>query len=125
MYDTIISTTEGYNIGYSGGRLADVLVNGHAIECVQVRDYDFATGEFGAYPSAAQIQERVREFIEEAGGFDLYVENIVQYLPGPPVERDPYAPCGYCRRCAIHDDPGGCLTVEAYVREHGEPTWAA
>jgi len=22
------------------------------------------------------------------------------------------APCGYCRRCAIHDDPGGCLEVE-------------
>lgn len=32
---------------------------------------------------------------------------------------DPLAPCGYCRRCAIHDDPGGCLEVERYVREHG------
>lgn len=30
---------------------------------------------------------------------------------------DPLAPCGYCRRCAIHDDPGGCLTVEHYVRD--------
>lgn len=27
-------------------------------------------------------------------------------------------PCGYCRRCEIHDDPGGCLTVSQYVREH-------
>lgn len=33
------------------------------------------------------------------------------------AERDPLAPCGYCRRCAIHDDPGGCLTVEHYVRK--------
>lgn len=33
---------------------------------------------------------------------------------------DPLAPCGYCRRCAIHDDPGGCLTVEAYTWEHPE-----
>lgn len=30
---------------------------------------------------------------------------------------DPLAPCGYCRRCAIHDDPGGCLTVDRYVRQ--------
>lgn len=30
---------------------------------------------------------------------------------------DPLAPCGHCRRCAIHDDPGGCLTVEHYVRK--------
>ena len=28
--------------------------------------------------------------------------------------------CGYCRRCAIHDDPGGCLTVEQWEREHPE-----
>jgi len=25
-------------------------------------------------------------------------------------------PCGYCRRCAIHDDPCGCTTVEAWDR---------
>ena len=30
----------------------------------------------------------------------------------------PPAPCGYCRRCAVHDDPGGCLTVEAWAREN-------
>jgi hypothetical protein len=30
----------------------------------------------------------------------------------------PPEPCGYCRRCAVHDDPGGCLTVEAWAREH-------
>ena len=29
---------------------------------------------------------------------------------------DPLAPCGTCRRCAIHDDPGGCLEVDRYVR---------
>lgn len=27
-------------------------------------------------------------------------------------------PCGYCRRCAVHDDPGGCLEVEAWAREN-------
>lgn len=31
----------------------------------------------------------------------------------------PPAPCGYCRRCAIHDDPGGCLTVQEW--EHANP----
>jgi hypothetical protein len=31
---------------------------------------------------------------------------------------EPPAPCGYCRRCAIHDDPGGCLEVEAWAREN-------
>lgn len=23
----------------------------------------------------------------------------------------------YCRRCAIHDDPGGCLVIEASIRD--------
>lgn len=27
------------------------------------------------------------------------------------IDLDPPDPCGYCRRCAIHDDPGGCLEV--------------
>lgn len=31
---------------------------------------------------------------------------------------DPQAPCGYCRRCAIHDDPGGCTTVSAWEATH-------
>jgi hypothetical protein len=33
------------------------------------------------------------------------------------VKVDPPKPCGYCRRCAIHDDPGGCLEVAAWERE--------
>jgi len=33
------------------------------------------------------------------------------------VKRHPPKPCGYCRRCAIHDDPGGCLEVAAWERE--------
>jgi hypothetical protein len=32
--------------------------------------------------------------------------------PTPPL------PCGYCRRCLLHDDPGGCLVVEAWEREN-------
>lgn len=32
----------------------------------------------------------------------------------------PPAPCGYCRRCAIHDDPGGCLEVAAWERANPE-----
>jgi hypothetical protein len=27
------------------------------------------------------------------------------------------SPCGYCRRCSLHDDPGGCLEVERWERE--------
>lgn len=26
-------------------------------------------------------------------------------------------PCGWCRRCSLHDDPGGCLEVSAHERE--------
>jgi len=35
------------------------------------------------------------------------------------IEIDPakLTPCGYCRRCAIHDDPGGCLEVFAHEQE--------
>lgn len=33
------------------------------------------------------------------------------------IDTEKLAPCGYCRRCAIHDDPCGCLEVEAYERE--------
>jgi hypothetical protein len=28
-----------------------------------------------------------------------------------------FHPCGWCRRCALHDDPGACLTVEEYERD--------
>jgi hypothetical protein len=38
-----------------------VIVNGEPVECVQVRDYDFATGEFTEpFPSAEAVAERVR-----------------------------------------------------------------
>lgn len=40
-------------------------------------------------------------------------------LPAPP------APCGYCRRCAVHDDPGGCLTVQAWENANPEAAIAA
>jgi len=63
MNEKILTTEDGYEIHYSGGRLADVYVNGVPVECVQVRDYDFATGEFGRTPSDAQIRSRVREFL--------------------------------------------------------------
>lgn len=39
-----------------------------------------------------------------------------QTLPAV-IDQARFAPCGYCRRCAIHDDPGGCLVVEDYERE--------
>jgi hypothetical protein len=32
------------------------------------------------------------------------------------AEPDGLTPCGHCRRCAIHDDPAGCLEVEAFER---------
>lgn len=35
------------------------------------------------------------------------------------------APCGYCRRCALHDDPAGCLTVEAWERANPEAAAAS
>lgn len=27
------------------------------------------------------------------------------------IDLEKLTPCGWCRRCAIHDDPGGCLVV--------------
>lgn len=33
------------------------------------------------------------------------------------IDTERLNPCGYCRRCAIHDDPGGCLEVSCYERE--------
>jgi hypothetical protein len=59
-----IGTNRGYAINYDGGRLADVEIGGVAVECVQVRDYDFATGEFGAEPTRKQIRERVAELLD-------------------------------------------------------------
>jgi hypothetical protein len=60
----IIHTEQGYDIDYSGGRLADVLVNGSAVECVEVRAYDWASGEFTEpFPSADVVAERVEEFL--------------------------------------------------------------
>ncbi len=61
----------GYEIHYSGGRLADVVIEGVAVECVQVRDYDFGTGEFGKAPTNRQIRERVAKFLnpEDMGNY--------------------------------------------------------
>ena len=63
MSDRIITTDQGYTISYAGGRLADVIIGGVAVECVQVRRYDFATGEFGPEPSDEEIRESVSEFL--------------------------------------------------------------
>jgi hypothetical protein len=71
----MIIRDRSYEIRYSGGRLADVYFGGEPIECVQVREYDFATGEFGPVPTRTQIKREVREFIDEAGGEALYWEN--------------------------------------------------
>jgi hypothetical protein len=37
----------------------------------------------------------------------------------PPIDRERLSPSEncYCRRCLLHDDPGGCLEVQAYERE--------
>lgn len=72
----IYKTTQGYEIHYEGGRLADVVVDGRAVETVQVRGYDWETGEFTEpYPSGADIRESVSRFIAEAGGIDVYLAN--------------------------------------------------
>jgi hypothetical protein len=67
---------DGYAIHYGGGRLADVVIDGSAVECVQVRDYNTRTGEFGPEPDDASIRASVAEFLAESGGIGLYVENM-------------------------------------------------
>jgi hypothetical protein len=65
MNTTYIIRCDGYDIDYSGGRLADVIVNGSPVECVEVRAYDFATGEFAEpFPSAELVAERVQGFLD-------------------------------------------------------------
>lgn len=73
---TRVIRDRSYTIRYEGGRLADVEFGGHAMECVQVRDYNVQTGEFGPVPTAKQIRAKVREFIDSAGGERLYWENM-------------------------------------------------
>lgn len=63
----------GYQIRYSGNRLADVLVDGSAIISVQVRDYDYAKGEFGPEPDEATVEKTVREFLDGHGGYERYI----------------------------------------------------
>ena len=55
-------------------------------------------------------------FTVEAGPFDG-----PEALPAPDeAELDDMERC-YCRRCLLHDDPGGCLVAEARWRaEHPE-----
>ena len=66
MSNPYIIHCDEYDIDYSGGRLADVLVNGRPIECVEVRRYDFRSGEFTeAFPSADVVAERVAAFLVE------------------------------------------------------------
>lgn len=77
MEDVRNISGNGYEIHYSGGRLADVVIDGSAVECVQVRDYDFATGQFTEEePTDSEIRYRVAAFIEEAGGVALYADNL-------------------------------------------------
>lgn len=58
---------------------------------------------------------------------DLVVLDGVTYQVAATgfTKLDPPAPCGWCRRCAIHDDPGGCLEVSAWERETMHATVAA
>lgn len=37
----------------------------------------------------------------------------------------PPEPCGYCRRCLIHDDPGGCLEVSRWEEANPEAAIAS
>lgn len=61
-----ITTTHEYDIEYDGGRLADVMIGGHAVECVEVRGYDGATGEFTEpEPRASLIRDQVHELMRD------------------------------------------------------------
>jgi hypothetical protein len=64
MSDRMIYTDAGYAISYHGGRLADVLINGHAVECVQVRRLIGSREGFAEpEPTDDEIRERVAAFI--------------------------------------------------------------
>lgn len=46
------------------------------------------------------------------------MQQIVSHVTDAQGNEVAPEPCGYCRRCAIHDDPGGCLTVAEWERQH-------
>ena len=55
---------DGYTIHYTGGRLADVLIGGHAVEAVPVRSEDGQHGRFTeAEPLEAEVCERVADWL--------------------------------------------------------------
>lgn len=66
----------GYVVVYDGGRLADVMIAGQVVECVQVRDYDWQSGTLGKFPTNDEIRQQVQAHLDEAGGIDLYRENM-------------------------------------------------
>jgi hypothetical protein len=55
-----------------------------------------------------------------APGETVRIEMPAEIVAEHPGAADPYAPCGYCRRCAVHDDPGGCTTVEQFAARVAE-----
>lgn len=67
------------------------------------------------FTDLATADEWKREMQQAHFHVVIVTETVVaEGYPEPP------APCGYCRRCAIHDDPGGCLTVEQWERDNPE-----
>jgi hypothetical protein len=56
----------GYSIEYADGRTADVVINGTAVECVQVREYDWENGALGPMPTPAQVRQQVADFLADA-----------------------------------------------------------
>ena len=75
QYPRVIFTPD-YTITYEGGRLADVKIGNRTIETVQVRDYEWETGTFGQEPDDRSIRSDVAEFIAEAGGIEVYQDNL-------------------------------------------------
>jgi len=55
---------------YSGLRTADIYFNGHAVDCVQVRDWDFAYGptdQPAPVPSRRVLESKLVSFVSERG----------------------------------------------------------
>jgi len=54
----------------SGARLADIYFNGHAVDCVQVRDWDYAHGpmdQTSPIPSRKVLESELFSFVVERG----------------------------------------------------------
>ena len=55
-----------YSLTYDGGRLADIMLDGEAVDAIQVADYDWEKGSVTSEPTKADVQKALDEWVSES-----------------------------------------------------------